>query len=72
MTLLTIVLILHIVAHFFLLRFFKWYDASSKTLNSKWLAIFLLIPPFALVVALGLIGIGLILNIFERKKRKHK
>jgi len=71
MTTVIAIMIAHIGAHFFLLRFFKWYDTNSK-LNAPWVKWFLLVPPIALVVAVILISLGLILQIFEKLKPKKK
>jgi hypothetical protein len=60
------IIILNIVAHIFLVRFFKWYDKESK-LNSPWFLWLLLVPPFALLLTSFLVGIGLLLKDKDKK-----
>lgn len=75
MTLLLVIL-LNLLAHVFLMRFFKWYsedthiNKSGKPLKTRILSFVLLVPPLALATAVFLIGLGLILQVFERVKRK--
>ncbi len=57
---------LNILAHIFLVRFFKWYDKESE-LNSPWFLWFLLVPPFALALTIFLVGIGLLLKDKDEK-----
>jgi hypothetical protein len=75
MTLLILCIVLNLLAHFFLVRFFRWYsndtriNPSGKPLKTKMLSYVLLIPPLALVTAVLLVGIGLILQIFSKRKK---
>lgn len=71
LTLIAALLLLNWVSHIFLTRFFTWYKENKGTTGkSKWGWI-LYIPPISLAVAVFLVGLGLILQIFDKKKKRN-
>lgn len=71
MTIYIILIVLHLLAHLFLIRFFRATNPTGK-MASKTASIVLLIPPVALVVTVFLVGLGLILRAFDKSKREKK
>ncbi len=59
-----LILILHILSHLFLMRFFVWHDTDKKIklLHNRWFKIVLLVPPFALLVTAFLITLGIFIK----------
>lgn len=64
---------LNLIAHFFLMRFFAWFNSDRPDpisfLENTWFHQTLLIPPLALFVSVFLILLGIVLNLFKPKKK---
>ncbi len=64
--------ILNLIAHVFLMRFFHWFNNDRpepiSMIEKGWFKNALLITPLALILAVFLIIVGIMLNMFKKKK----